>query len=485
MVFNSLAFLVFFTAFFFIYWFIPKKTAKIQNIILLLGSCIFYAYWDWRFLFLLLGTTTAVYFLGMGIKNNQNEKTRGVLLNIGLFIIIGLLFLFKYFNFFIDSFTSLLSKFSLHPNVGTLNLVMPLGISFYTFRLISYLLDVYHKKFEARSSWINFATYVCFFPTVISGPIDRPKHLLPQLEKIKIFTYEQGADGAKQIVWGLFKKMVLADNIAVLTNQVFDNYQHFKGSSLLIATFLYGIQIYADFSGYSDMAIGIGKLLGLKVAKNFDYPFFSQNIAEFWQRWHISLTSWITDYVFTPLSIKLRDWGKAGVASAIIINFTLVGLWHGASWNYVLFGFLNGLYFMPIIIKGTLGKKLKRTGKALPTAKELTNMVSLFILVTLTCIIFRTPNISQAWDILSKIFSRSLFTIPQFAGSNFAGNAKTLSELCIVFIIIEWMGRKSDYALAGLVSKYRKPVRFAFYYLIIFSLIFFHTQPQEFVYFKF
>jgi alginate O-acetyltransferase complex protein AlgI len=456
-----------------------------QNTILLIGSCIFYAYWDLRFLLLLLSTTTTAYFLALRIQANPNEKIRSLLVNTGLSLTIGTLFLFKYFNFFIDSFTGFLNKFSLHPNVGTLNLIMPLGISFYTFRLISYLMDVYHQKFEARHSWIDFSTYVCFFPTVISGPIDRPKHLLPQLEKVRLFTCEQGTDGSKQILWGLFKKMVIADNIAALTNPVFDNYRSFPGSALLVAAFFYGIQLYADFSGYSDMAIGTAKLLGLKVAPNFNYPFFSQNIAEFWRKWHISLTSWLTDYVFTPLSIKFRDWGKTGLVLAIVVNFTLCGLWHGANWTYVLFGFLHGLYFIPLIINGTLTKKSKPSDKALPTIKEFIKMAALFVLVCLTWIIFRANNVGQAWVIFSKICSRSFFAIPRFAGKGFYGDTKTLIVLVVVFLLVEWRGRKAEYALTGFVVTYKKSLRYAFYYLVLFSLLLFHTHPQEFVYFKF
>ena len=252
-----------------------------------------------------------------------------------------------------------------------------LGISFFTFRTLSYLLDIDKGKIKAEKNWVVFFAYVSFFPSILSGPIDRAKNLIPQLEKKRAFDYNQAIDGLRQILWGLFKKIVIADNCAPFVNQIFNNYQSYPSSSLLLGAFFYAIQIYADFSGYSDMAIGISRLMGFNITKNFDFPFFAQNIAEYWRKWHMSLTSWLTDYVFTPLSIAFRDYGKWGLTFAIIINFTIIGIWHGPNWTYVLFGFLHGCYFIPLILRGTMNKKNKiAKGKLFPSFRELINMLA-------------------------------------------------------------------------------------------------------------
>lgn len=335
------------------YWQVFGRNLKVQNVILLLGSYIFYAWLNWKFLLLLIISSAVSYVLGLSISKTTNEKKKNLLLYLAVFQSLGILFFFKYFNFFITSIVDLLNVFHLNPNIQTLKIILPFGISFYTLKLISYVLDVYNEKIEPTNDWFVFFNYVSFFPCLLAGPIDRADNFIPQLEKSRQFSYAQSVDGFRQILWGLFKKIVIADSCASITGQLFDNYQNYPGSSLLLGAFLYIVQIYADFSGYSDMAIGISKLLGFSIPNNFNYPFFAQNIAEFWQRWHISLTSWMTEYVYSPLSFIFRRYAKNGIILSIIINFILVGLWHGSNWTFVIFGLLHGLYFIPLILNGS------------------------------------------------------------------------------------------------------------------------------------
>ena len=369
-------------------------------------------------------------------------------------------------------------------NLKTLSIIVPLGISFFTFRTISYLLDIDKGKIEASKDWIVFFNYVSFFPSVLSGPIDKAKMFVPQLEKKREYNFNQSADGFRQILWGLFKKVVIADNCSILTNSIFEDYHSLPASSLLLGAFLYAIQIYADFSGYSDMAIGISKLLGFNITKNFDFPFFSQNIAEFWRKWHISLTSWLTEYVFTPLSISFRDYGKFGLILAIIINFTICGIWHGANWTYVLFGFLHGIYFIPLILKGTMNKKKKiAKDKLLPSFKEFINIVSTFTLVMLTMVIFRSETIEKAFEYYRGLFSTSLFSIPILhLKNNFLGI--TLLFICILFCI-EWSSREQQYGIEKLFSGKPRIFRWIFYYFIVTIIFIFAATNQQFIYFQF
>lgn len=479
MVFNSIPFYLFFISFFFLYWFAFNKSAKIQNVILLLGSYVFYSWADWRFSSFLMGVSALNFLLGIYIE--KEIKYKRLLLYIGLLQGIGCLAFFKYFNFFITSFNDIFHF--LNVNLQTLNIIIPLGISFFTFRTVSYILDIYRGKINATKDWIVFFNYVSFFPSLLSGPIDKAKLFIPQLEKKRAFDYNQATDGMRQILWGLFKKIVIADNCATITTQIFDNYQTLSGSTLLLGAFLYAIQVYADFSGYSDMAIGFSRLIGFNISKNFDFPYFSRNINEFWKKWHISLTSWITEYVFTPLSIAFRDLGKLGLILAIIINLTICGIWHGAKWNYVIFGFLHGCYFIPIIMMGTMNKKKEITKEGLlPSIREFIGMVSTFTLVMLTFILIRVDNIANALSYISIIFSSSLFTIPNFSGIR---EVVEIVFLIVIFFSIEWLGREQQYALARLGTKWKRPLRYAMYYAIMFTIFFFGGKAQQFIYFQF
>ena len=477
MLFNSITFLIFFTIFFLIYWFVANRNVKIQNLILLLGSYVFYSFTDWRFLSFLIGISALNYLLGVYIE--QATKYKRFLMYIGLLQGIGGLAFFKYYNFFITSFNDVFHSLNVNLNLQTLNILIPLGISFFTFRTISYVLDVYNENIKATKDWVVFFNYVSFFPSILSGPIDKAILLVPQLEKKRAFNYNQATNGMRQILWGLFKKVVIADNCSVFVNEIFNNYTDYSGATLLLGAFFFTFQLYADFSGYSDMAIGFSRLLGFNITKNFDFPFFSQNIAEFWRKWHISLTSWLTEYVFTPLSFNFRNLGKLGLIIAIIINFTICGIWHGANWTYVLFGILHGCFFIPLILNGTLNRKKKiAEGKRYPSIREFINMLSLFTLVTLTFILFRSENIGHAILYISDIFSYSLFLIPEIPSIK-------LIFLVIIFIFFEWLGREGEYAIENIFILYERSVRWMIYTIFVVLILYYAGAEQPFLYFQF
>ncbi len=483
MLFISATFVLFFIVFFLLYWYVFNRNLKLQNLLILAGSYLFYAWWDWRFLFLLIGCSLLNYFLGIGIAKSNNEQHKRFLLWMGVLQGLGCLLFFKYYNFFIKSFISAVAAFNIKPDIHTLNIILPLGISFYTFKTLSYLLDIKSGKIKPTYDWVVFFSYIAFFPCVLSGPIDRPKTLIPQLEKKREFDYNQASDGMRQILWGLFKKIVIADNCASFADPIFAHYSTLPASSLLFGAFLFTIQVYADFSGYSDMAIGLSSLLGFKINLNFDSPFFAQNIADFWRRWHISLTSWLTDYIFTPLSIYFRDYGKAGLILAILLNFTLIGIWHGANWTFVLFGFINGLYFIPLILRGTINKKKKADKDGLlPSLSVFLNIAATFLLVMFTFVLFRADSVSQAFDYYRRLFSMSIF-------SSFEVTEKVnaITTLIAIFIMLaaEWLQRAKEHPLQIDFIKgfaLRATIYFALIgYILSFSAI----KNADFIYFKF
>jgi D-alanyl-lipoteichoic acid acyltransferase DltB (MBOAT superfamily) len=403
------------------------------------------------------------------------------LLNIGLVQNLGGLIFFKYFNFFIDSVNRIFSEADINVNLQLLNIIVPLGISFFTFRLISYLLDIDKGKIIATKDWVIFFVYISFFPTLLSGPIDKAKTFIPQLEKPRIFDYALATAGLRQVLWGLFKKIVIADSCAIVSNQIFNNYHSYNSSTLVLGAFLYSVQIYTDFSGYSDMAIGFSRLIGFNITKNFDFPFFAQNIAEYWRKWHMSLTSWLTEYVFTPLSISLRNYDNLGLIVAIIINFTLCGIWHGPNWTYVLFGFLHGCYFIPLILNGTMNKRKKKLkDRFLPTLKESVSILSTFTLVMLTFVIFRCESIGKAFDYYKCILNPSFFKLPELRPT-------FLFSLVFVFFIVEWIFRDKEYGFNFERVHVAKPLRFCVYIILSYSILFsyrFH-QHSEFIYIQF
>lgn len=487
MVFNSVNYFIFFTTFFFLYWFILNKSLKYQNLLLLFASYFFYTRVDWRFLVLLISVSILNFSLGIILE--RTKKFKKIFLYIGLLQGLGFLIFFKYFNFFVTTFNDIFILFGIKFNLQTLNIIIPLGISFFTFRTLSYVIDVYNKKIIATKDWVVFFNYVSFFPSILSGPIDKSKLFIPQLEKNRSFDYKLALDGISQILWGLFKKVVIADNCIIYTNQIFDNFKSFSGSTLILGSFLYTIQIYADFSGYSDMAIGFSRLLGFNITKNFNFPFFSQNISEFWRKWHISLTTWLTEYVFTPLSIALRDYGNFGLILSIIINFTLIGIWHGANWTYILFGFLHGCYFIPIILNGTINKKKEIVkNRIFPSIGELINMTLTFLLVMFTFIIFRSNNLDDAFSYFNKMVIGLTNHSNYIQTYYFLNNNVGYPFLFIIsiFFIAEWIQRDKAHGLQFINEKNHKLKQIIIYYIVILTIIFFgSTAENEFIYFKF
>jgi len=482
---NSLFFVLFFGIFFCLYWFVFNKNVKIQNLLILTGSYFFYACSDWKILSLLIISSFLNYQLGIKIEETQDEKRKSTLTTLGVIFGLGLLLYFKYLNFFIGSITNIISAFGFNCSSHTLNIILPLGLSFYTFKTISYLLDVNAEKIKPVKDWVVFFNYVSFFPTIVAGPIDRATSFVPQLEKNRVFDYDNATKGLRQILWGFFKKLVIADNCVEITNNLFDNYLKLPGSSLVFGAFIYIVEIYADFSGYSDMAIGFSRLLGFNVTKNFNFPFFSENTSEFWRKWHISLTSWMTEYVYTPLTFAFRSWGKSGLILAIMINFVLVGLWHGASLNFILFGFLHGCYFIPLVLNGTINKKPAiDTDDFFSKMKRFINRVATFILIMLTAIILRANSITEAGHYYLKIFSKSLLSIPKYPTLHPKSDLGVILFIIFMFIL-EWFGRNTDFALEEIGLKWPKLVRWAFYIIFIMLIFLFTAKSQQFVYAQF
>jgi len=483
MIFNSISFLFFFVSFFFLYWLVFKRNVKHQNLFILFSSYVFYCFADWRFLAYLIGTSALSYVLGIYIE--KENKYRRLLVWIAVLQGVGGLAYFKYFNFFISSINDLFDLLHINFHQQTLQIILPLGISYFTFRVISYILDVDKGKTEATKDIVLFFSYVAFFPTILSGPIDKGRDMLPQLEKKRELNYNQIIDGLRQFIWGLFKKVVIADNCVASVDQIFGNVETVAGSSLIVGAFFYTVQLYADFSGYSDMAIGVGKMMGFRITKNFNFPFFAQNIADFWRRWHISLTSWLTEYVFTPLSISFRDFGKMGLSLAIVFNFIVVGLWHGANWTFVIFGFIHGLLFIPLIIKGTMNKKKTMAkNRMLPNYKELGNMIITFTIVMLTMVFIRAENSVHAFAFIRNIFSLSVFSIQ---AADFSGCFAIIAVMLLIpFFIIEWIGREQDYAIEGIQNIKSKTIRWICYSFIVFLIgAYIQTEGTAFIYFQF
>lgn len=486
MLFNSLEFIIFFVLFFFIYHSALKEKTKQQNIFLLLASYFFYAWANWKILPLLIISTLIFYSLGLAVFQAGNPKRKNLYTILGIIFGVGVLIYFKYMNFFIDSFRDLFESIGFQTNWHTFRIFVPIGISFYTFRLLSYIIDIQREKYEPTKDIVAFAAYVAFFPCILSGPIDRPNTLIPQLKEKRIFDSFLAVDGLKQILWGAFKKMVVADNIAPIVSQIFEYQDTMTANRLLLGAIFYTFQMYGDFSGYTDMATGIAKLLGFRVTKNFNYPLFAQNIADFWRRWHISLTSWLTDYVFMPLNVKWRNWGNLGMILAIVINFVICGLWHGANWTFVLFGFYNGLLFIPVILTGSMYKKPKITVNqwGLPVPKVFGKILLTFFLVMMGLIVFRSENISQTFSYITRLFSSSLFSLN--FGEYGVGRIKVLLSFIMILVLlcIEWFGRDKEYALSCLGIR-QKWIRYALYYFILFCILVYSGAEQQFIYFQF
>ena len=482
MIFNSLDFAIFFPVVFFLYWFVCNKNIKTQNLLIVLSSYFFYGWWDWKFLSLILFSTIVDYTIGVRLTSEVKKNKRKFLLWISILVNLGFLGFFKYYNFFLDNFLTAFSFFGSEIKANTLNIILPVGISFYTFQTLSYTIDVYNKNLRATKDFIAFSAFVSFFPQLVAGPIERATNLLPQFYKKRIFVYSKARDGLRQIIWGLFKKIVIADNCAYHANIIFNNSDDYSGSTLLLGAVFFTFQIYGDFSGYSDIAIGTSRLFGFNLKKNFAFPYFSRNIAEFWRRWHISLSTWFRDYLYIPLGgSKGGTWLK--VRNTFVI-FIVSGFWHGANWTFIAWGALNAIYFLPLLL---LNKNRRYTdnvaqGKYLPSIKELLNMTLTFGLTVIAWVFFRAENIGHAWSYLSVIFSPTLFHQPYYVG---IGLTMPIIILMLLFLFIEWIGREDDFAIAKLTLKWKRPVRWLFYYILIAVIIKWGGVQQEFIYFQF
>jgi alginate O-acetyltransferase complex protein AlgI len=480
MLFNSINFILFLPVVFILYWFAGKENSKKkQNVILLAASYFFYGSWDYRFLFLLLFSTLLDYFLGLQIAASNKQRVRKQLLFASIGINLGFLGLFKYYNFFAASFADALSSIGVHASFSTLNVVLPVGISFYTFHGLSYIIDVYRNRIAPEKNLVDYGLFVSFFPLLVAGPIERATHLLPQLKQNRQFNYSQGVDGLKQILWGFFKKLVIADNCATYVNLVFDNSAQFNGSSHVLAAVFFSIQIYADFSGYSDIALGTARLFGIELLQNFSFPYFSRDIAEFWRRWHISLTSWFRDYVYIPLGGSRVSTLKK--IRNVFIIFLLSGFWHGANWTFLFWGMLNAIYFIPLLLLNRNRNNLTviARGKILPSVSEFIQMFLTFGLATFAWIFFRSQSVSAAFGYISHIFSRTLFLIPQQI-------PYLLLLHTLFFFSLEWLARDNRYAIETFGSTWKKILRWSFYSFLIFYIgVYMATVETPFIYFQF
>jgi D-alanyl-lipoteichoic acid acyltransferase DltB (MBOAT superfamily) len=478
MLFNTIEFTIFFPIIFILYWFFCNKNPKIQNILLLVSSYYFYACWDYRFLFLLFFSTFLDYFTAIKISDSKNQTSKKFWFWLSICVNLGFLGFFKYYNFFITSFQGLLSNFGENIDVWTLKIILPVGISFYTFHGLSYVIDIYKGRIKAEKNFVDYSVFVSFFPLLVAGPIERATHLLPQIKKARIFSYSKSVDGLRQILWGLFKKIVIADQCAEHANLIFNNQEDYGSIGLILGAIMFAFQIYGDFSGYSDIALGTARLFGIELLRNFAFPYFSRDIAEFWRRWHISLSTWFKDYLYIPLGgSKGGTWMR--VRNTFII-FLVSGFWHGANWTFIIWGFLNALFIMPSIIFNTNRNNLEIVAQnsKLPNLRELFSIVSTFALTTFAWIFFRSLNIAQAINYIIGIFSFQT----NKSELHFRGDL----ILCIViFFLIEWMGRREQFALAKFGLNWNKNIRLIFYFILIVSLFWFGGKEQQFIYFDF
>jgi alginate O-acetyltransferase complex protein AlgI len=477
MFFNSFSFAIFLPIVFILYWFVFNKTKSSQNLLLIIASYYFYSCWDWRFLFLLVFSTFLDYYTGIQIEKSKNEKSRKFWFWLSICFNLGFLGLFKYYNFFASSFADLLEGVGLKSSPLLLNVILPVGISFYTFHGLSYVIDIYFKRIKAEYNFVDYSLFVSYFPLLVAGPIERATHLLPQVKVKRTFDFEKAKQGVYQIIWGLLKKVVIADTCATYANAIFDNYSSMNSLSLMLGAIYFAFQIYGDFSGYTDMALGMSKLFGIDLLKNFNYPYFSRDIAEFWRRWHISLSSWFKDYLYIPLGGSKGS--KFKQVRNVFIIFVVSGFWHGANWTYLAWGFINALYFLPLLLL----KRNRNNIEASPLNWNLESLNTVFhILLTflLSCVawvFFRAKSITDA-----TLYLKGMVTKGNFA-SQYLSNERYNYELLFLiflFVVVEWNNRFKEEPISGKYST----IKMAFCLLAILALGTF-SDYKEFIYFQF
>ena len=478
MLFNSLEFAIFLPIVFILYWFVAQKNLKLQNALIVVASYVFYGWWDWRFLSLIIFSTVVDYLIGQKLRVEEKQSKRKVLLWTSILVNLGFLGFFKYYNFFLENFVDAFSLFGMQINANSLDIILPVGISFYTFQTLSYTIDVYRKKLGPTKDFIAFSAFVCFFPQLVAGPIERATNLLPQFYKKRTFEYHKAVDGMRQILWGLFKKVVIADNCAEFANQIFNNSADMNGSTLVLGAVFFTFQIYGDFSGYSDIAIGTSRLFGFDLKQNFATPYFSRDIAEFWRRWHISLSTWFRDYLYIPLGgSRGGTWMKVRNTFAI---FLVSGFWHGANWTFIIWGALNAIYFLPLLLTKNNRKNLGvvAEGKLLPSFRELFAMLTTFVLTVFAWIFFRAENVGHALNIIKGFFNfenLSRFKITY---------AVVLTVFFIsILLIAEWINRSEQHGLK-IVPK-QNILRKSLYLVLILIIVSQFNNSNDFIYFQF
>ncbi len=482
MLFNSIDFAIFLPLVFVGYWFIFRKNLKLQNLFVVAASYVFYGCWDWRFLSLIMFSTLVDYSVGLTLQKQEKKSKRKALLLTSIMVNLGFLGFFKYFNFFAVNFADAFILFGKDISVSSLNIILPVGISFYTFQTLSYTIDVYRRKLKPPNDFVAFAAFVSFFPQLVAGPIERATNLLPQFTRKREFDYTKAVDGLKQILWGLFKKMVIADRCAEYANYIFNNFENLSGGTLVLGAVFFAFQIYGDFSGYSDIAIGTARLFGINLRQNFAFPYFSRDIAEFWRRWHISLSSWFRDYVYIPLGGSRVN--KLSVIRNTFIIFIVSGFWHGANWTFIFWGFLNALYFIPLQFFGKNRKNIEvvAKNKVLPNIREFIAVLITFTITTFAWIFFRAESMSHAFGYIAGIFNESIINY-----TSIDKNAKVLTCIILVifFVIIEWIGRDKQYAIEGLGKTKYRFFNWSIYYILIILIFVFGGAQQDFIYFQF
>lgn len=479
MLFNSIEFLIFCPLVFLLYWFV-FKSLRWQNIFVVVTSYIFYGWWNYRFLFLIALTTLCSFVSGLLVERYSQRKVKKLITASNIVLNLAILCVYKYYNFFVESFVEIMQLVGLNVTPPLLHLVLPVGISFYTFQALSYTIDVYKNKIQPTHDIVAFFAFISFFPQLVAGPIERATNLLPQFLKPRHFDYGQAVDGMRQILWGFFKKVVVTDNCAVLVNTIFDNYQNQDGMTLLFGGLFFTFQIYGDFSGYSDIAIGTARLFGINLMRNFAFPYFSRNIAEFWRRWHISLNTWFRDYIYFPLGGSRCS--KVKVIRNTMVIFLVSGFWHGANWTFVNWGAYHALLFVPLFL---LGQNRKFTNvvaedKALPSFMEMFQMLVTFVCVLVGWILFRSATIADFASYMEHMVSSFAMVKPSC-------RLNVLAFIAIL-MVVEWVNRKKQYGLqisgTGRVMRYRA-VRWLTYAAILIIIVSFSGSQSDFIYFQF